>query len=141
MVSEELKDIIASLEKKGEMLLQEGASEDQIAEFENKNSFHFPLQYKEWLLFSDGGECFVPAGVQFYGIGHKPTINVDDDDRPNDSYIVIGALCNGDPILCEKNNDQISIYNHEAGRVEEDEIFTDFFTFLRELEDILGIGG
>ncbi|MBO4750829.1 MAG: SMI1/KNR4 family protein [Lachnospiraceae bacterium] len=139
MISKELKEIITALEGKGKMLFQEGVSEDQIAEFEEMNGFHFPSQFKEWLLFSDGGECFVPAGVQFYGIAHKPAINVDNDDRPNDHYVVIGALSDGDPVLCEKDKDQISVYNLEAGRIEEDEIYKDFFTFLREMKDLLDI--
>ena len=32
-------------------------------------------------MFSDGGEFFLPAGVQMYGVAHKPLINVKEDDR------------------------------------------------------------
>ena len=92
-------------------------------------------------MFSDGGDCFLPAGVQFYGISHKPIINISDDDRPNDKYIVIGALSTGDPVLCEKEGETISIYNHEAGVIEDDEIYDDFYAFLKDLPDLLGIGG
>jgi len=56
-----------------------------------------------------------------------------------DDYIVIGALSMGDPILCEKDSDRISIYNLEAGRIEEDESYPDFFSFLRDLENIIGM--
>lgn len=70
-----------------------------------------------------------------------PIIEVNDNDRPSDNYIVIGALASGDPILFEKGTEKIAIYNHEAGRIEDDEVYTDFFTFLKDLYDLLGIGG
>lgn len=75
-----------------------------------------------------------------YGVAHKPLIDVDDNDRPNDKYIVIGALASGDPILCEKEGERISIYNHATGFVEDDDIYEDFFTFLNNLYGLLGIG-
>ena len=76
-----------------------------------------------------------------YGVNQKPVIDVSEDDRPNDNYVVIGALASGDPILCEKGGERISIYNHEAGVIENDEIYEDFFAFLIDLHEILGIGG
>ena len=118
-----------------------GSTENQIEEFEKKHSLKLPLKYREWLLFSDGGEFFLPAGVQMYGVNQKPVIDVSEDDRPNDNYVVIGALASGDPILCEKGGERISIYNHEAGVIENDEIYEDFFAFLIDLHEILGIGG
>jgi len=139
-MSDELRDIIAEISGQGKMNFLEGVQEEQIERFEEENSIHLPLKYKEWLSFSDGGECFLPAGVQFYGVVHKPVIDVNDDDRPNDEYIVIGALASGDPVLCKKSGEEIAIYNHEAGRVEDDEIYTDFFAFLKDLYDLLGIG-
>jgi hypothetical protein len=123
------------------MRFLEGASEEQISGFEEKQKIKLPSQYKEWLLFSDGGEFFLPAGIQLCGVAHKPFIDVNDNDRPDDSYIVIGALSSGDPIVCEKTGEQISIYNHEAGRIENDETYADFFSFLNALKELLGIGG
>lgn len=140
MISEELKKITEQLTEQGEMCFLEGVEEEQIDEFEKKHSVSLPSKYKEWLRFSDGGECFMPAGVQFYGVAHKPLINPNEDDRPDDSYIVIGALASGDPILCEKAGEQISIYNHEAGVIESDERYSDFIAFLNDLYDLLGIG-
>ena len=93
------------------------------------------------MVFSDGGEFFLPAGIQLYGIEHKPVIDVNNNDRPSDKYIVIGALASGDPILCEKDGDKIAIYNQETGRIEDDEIYDDFMAFLSDLYDLLGIGG
>ena len=134
-----LKEMIDRLNAQGKMAFLDGASEEQIFEFERKNDVALPAQYKEWLRFSDGGECFLPDGVQFYGVASKPMINVDDNDRPTDEYIVIGALATGDPILCERTGERISIYHLEAGRIEEDETYEDFFSFLDDLYELLGI--
>ena len=136
-----MKKIIDTLNTQGKMSFFDGASQEQITEFESVNNVTLPVKYKEWLYFSDGGECFLPAGVQFYGVAHKPLINIADKDRPSDEYIVIGALATGDPILCEKKGERISIYNHEEGRIEEDETYEDFFAFLGDLYELLGIGG
>lgn len=141
MISDELKNILDKITNQGKMCFLEGATEEQILAFENTNGITLPTQYKEWLAYSDGGEFFLPAGVQFYGVAHKPVIDVNDSDRPNDDYIVIGALATGDPILCQKKGEQISIYNHEAGRIEEDEIYQNFYAFLSDLYELLGIGG
>lgn len=141
MISKELTTIIEQIKKQGKMRFLDGALEGQIADFENKHNIKFPSKYREWLLFCDGGEFFLPAGVQMYGVAHKPVIDVSDNSRPNDNYIVIGALASGDPILCKKSGEQISIYNHEAGQIESDEIYDNFFAFLSDLYEMLGIGG
>lgn len=141
MISEELKAMIERLKGQGEMRFLDAATKKQIEDFETKYSLSLPLKYKEWLQFSDGGECFLPAGVQFYGVAHKPLIDYDEDDKPDDNYLVIGTLSSGDPILCEKNGEEVSIYNHEAGVIEMDESYHDFFAFLNDLNNLLGIGG
>lgn len=136
-----LSTIITKLQEQGKMNFMPKASEVLIRAFEVRNGITLPTVFKEWLLFSDGGDLFLPAGVQLYGVAHKPLIDVNDEDRPNDKYVVIGALASGDPIICEKGKDRISIYNHEANRIEDDETFADFFDFLNELGDTLGTGG
>lgn len=141
MISEELNAIIDKLKEQGKMAFIEAATEEQISRFEESHKVKLPEKYKEWLQHSDGGDCFLPAGVQLYGVFHKPLIDVDCYDRPADSYVVIGALNNGDPVLFKKGSEQISIYNQEAGRIEEDEIYDDFFAFLNDLYDLLGIEG
>ncbi|MGO5053618.1 SMI1/KNR4 family protein [Lachnospiraceae bacterium LCP25S3_G4] len=140
MISNELMNIVDQLNKKGKMCFFDGASEEQIALFEKEYRIKLPLKFKEWLLFSDGGECFLPAGIQLYGVVHKPLIDVNDDDRLDDKYLVIGTLSSGDPIVCEKSGEQISIYNHEAGKIESDETYADFFVFLNDFYELLGIG-
>ena len=141
MNSNELKKIVEEISQQGKVRFLEGASEAQIVAFEEKNNVKLPTRFREWLRFSDGGEFFLPAGVQMYGVVQKPVINVSDSDRPDESYIVIGALASGDPILCERKGERITIYNHEAGRIESDEIYEDFFAFLNDLYEMLGIGG
>lgn len=142
MISDELNKIIEQIKSYGELSLRkkDAASEEQIVQFEETNKIRLPLQYKKWLGYSDGGDCYLPAGVQFYGVSHKPLIDPNEGDRPNDNYVVIGALSTGDPILFEKDKEQISIYNHEAGRIESDETYPDFFSFVKDLPEILGLG-
>lgn len=140
MASEELKTIIDRFNEQGKMLFLEGATEEQITQFEKDHEITFPEKYKEWLRYSDGGELFLPAGVQFYGVAHKPVIDVKENDRPDENYIVIGALASGDPVLCEKSGERISIYDHEAGGIEDELTYDDFFAFLNDLYDLLGIG-
>lgn len=140
MLSDELKNIVDKISEQGKMSFFDGVAEELITRFEEENNVKLPTQYREWLTFSDGGECFLPAGVQFYGIEHKPTIDVNSADNPDEKYIVIGALSTGDPILCERDGEKISIYNLEGGRIEEDEVYEDFYSFLNDLYDLLGIG-
>lgn len=141
MDSKNIKKITDQFNEQGKMAFLSGATVEQIMNFEQEHEITLPEGYKEWLRFSDGGECFLPAGIQFYGVAHKPTIDVSDNDRPNDNFIVIGALATGDPILCEKTSERISIYNHEVGRIEDDEAYENFEAFLNDLCDLLGIGG
>lgn len=140
MISNELQQMVDKFKEQGKMAFLEAATQEKIDIFEKENDITLPVKYKEWLLFSDGGEFFLPAGIQLYGVEHKPVINVKNNDRPSDDYIVIGTLASGDPILCEKNGEKIAIYNQEGGRIEDDEIYDDFIAFLNDLHDLLGIG-
>ena len=136
----ELMIVVEQIKSQGRMSFHAGATEELIETFEKKHNIKLPSKLIAWLLFTDGCECFLPAGVQLYGVAHSPLIDVNDDDRPNDRYVVIGRLASGDPILCEREGEQISIYNHEAGRIERDEIYSDLFAFLRDLYELLGVG-
>lgn len=141
MISEELKAIVDKLKEQGKMIFLSETSEEKVTSFEKENSVKLPEKYKEWLLFSDGGELFLPAGIQLYGVEHKPLIDVNDNSRPSEDYVVIGALASGDPILFKKDSEKIAIYNQAAGRIEDDEIYDNFVAFLYDLYDLLGIGG
>jgi hypothetical protein len=140
MASDDLKKIVDQLNEQGKMHFLDAATQEQIDQYEKEKRIKLPEKYKEWLLFSDGGEFFLPAGVQVYGVAHKPIIDTKDDDRPNDNYVVIGRLSWGDPVLFEKGKEQISFYNHEDGKIEENEVYEDFFAFLKDLYSSLGIG-
>ena len=140
MISEKLKTIIDRLSEQGKMAFLEGATEEQIAQFEKEHEVILPVKYKEWLQYSDGGEFFLPAGLQLYGVAHKPLIDVEDDDRPNDNYIVIGALASGDPVLCEKSGERIAIFDNETGSIDDELVYDDFYALLNDLYDLLGIG-
>lgn len=45
------------------------------------------------------------------------------------------------PFSFKKESEQVAIYNQEAGRIEEDEVYDDFFAFLNDLYNLLGIEG
>ena len=140
MISEELKGIVDKFKEQGKMDFLEETTEEKILSFEKEKSVTLPSKYKDWLLFSDGGELFLPAGVQLYGIEHKPLIDVNDNSRPSDDYIVIGAFASGDPILSKKTEETISIYNQEIVEIDEDLVYPAFVAFLYDLYELLGIG-
>ena len=139
MISEELKEIIEELTRQGKMYFHEGATEEQIEEFERKNDLKLPGKYKEWLMYSDGGGLF-GYDVQIYGVNNKPTINMHDEKMPDDKYIVIGKTLLGDPILCEKDTETISIICLDDEVTDGNAVYEDFFVFLRGLYDYLEIG-
>lgn len=81
MISEELKGIVDKFKEQGKMDFLEETTEEKILSFEKKKGVTLPSKYKDWLLFSDGGELFLPAGIQLYGVEHKPFIDVNDNSR------------------------------------------------------------
>ncbi len=133
-----MKNLFARAAFRDDTYFPPPASSEEIRAFEVGNNITLPVAFREWLELSDGGEFFLPAGVQIYGVAHKPVIDPSDDDRPDSSYTVIGALSDGDPIVFREGSENISIYNHEAGRIEPDESFADFYEFIRKLPDTLG---
>ena len=57
----------------------------------------------------------------------------------SEDYTIIGVLSTGDPVLCQNGSEKISIYDHETGKMRDDEVYSDFFKFLENLLSILGI--
>ena len=106
----QLCEIKGLLAKKCQTKYVEGATSEEIKKFENENNVQLPYDYKEWLRMTDGGDIFLPGGFQFYGVTHKPLIDFDNKNKPNDTYVQIGAFCNGDPLLFRKGNQEILIY-------------------------------
>lgn len=133
--------IINKLSDLGEHHLIDGATEEQIGDFERNNSISFSQGIKDWLAFSDGGELFLPAGIQLYGVAHNPLIVIDEDDNLGSNYLCLGALSNGDSVIVQKNGEQVSIRNHESGEISPDETYEDFYSFLENLPELLGIDG
>ena len=140
MISDELNKVINLLKDKGKMRFLEAATEDQISQFEKENEIQFPTQYREWLKYSDGGELYLPAGIQLYGVAHKPLIEIEENDRPNDDFIVVGALASGEPVLFKKNEEKFYIYDHESQELDDDLTYDDFIALLNDLYELLGIG-
>ena len=70
MISEELKAIIDKLNGQREMVFLEAATEEQISQFEENHKIKLPEKYKEWIQHYDVGDCFLSAGIQFYGVFH-----------------------------------------------------------------------
>ena len=93
MISDELKKIVDKFNEQGKMAFLPETTDDKISGFENKNNVTLPLQYKTWLRFSDGGEFFLPAGLQLYGVDRKPVIDVNDNDRPILRSFDFGNTC------------------------------------------------
>lgn len=141
MDHDKAKELVSRLNSQGKMRFKGGASWEQIKAFEKNNAITLPQKLKEWLVITDGGELFLPGGLQLYGVAHNPVIDVNETDKPSDNYIVIGTLASGDPVLCEKDSERISIYNHDAGRIETDESYSDFDSFMLDLSRLLGIEG
>lgn len=139
MISEEFQKIINTICAQGENNFLDATTKEKIIAFETKHNIKLPVKYKEWLLFSDGGEIFLPAGIQFYGVEHNPTIDIEDNNKPGTDYIVIGVLSSGDPIVFKIGEEQISIYNLEDDRIEDDETYKNFLCFLEDTYNILGL--
>lgn len=140
MISDELKQVIDQIKNQGKTRFLEAATEEQIAQFEKESEIKLPALYKEWLQFSDGCELYLPAGVQLYGVAHKPLIDIEDNDRPDDNFIVAGALASGEPVLFKKNEEKFYIYDHESQELDDDLTYDDFISLLNDLYDLLGIG-
>lgn len=139
MVSERLRKTAGTLESQGTMNFLDPATPEQISEFERKNGITFPEQYREWLSFSDGGELFLPAGCQLYGVAHLPLIDPSDGNRPDDSWVAVGAMCSGDAVIFEKESGRFAVYFAEEGRLDDSLVYKDYFTFLGSLYDLLGM--
>lgn len=121
---------LKKIEETGRISLKAPATKEEIDAFKKTNEVCLPEQLSEWLMISDGGDLLLPAGVQLYGVSHKPFIEMDERVIPKDRGIVIGAMANGDPVVCFFEDGRVAIYDNEAGCFDEDEVFPcleDFF--------------
>ena len=68
--------------------------------------------------------------MQFYGVAHMPLIDTEDDERPDGSYIAIGRMCNGAPVLFKKGSQKFAVYYPEDGEIYDGFTYEDFYDFL-----------
>ena len=129
---------------KNPMIFNEGATEEQIVEFEMEFDVKIPDNYREILKFSNGIDAF-EAGVFFYGLdkGNENSLiyltnpkefhdefNIDmpEDMDISDKLLVIGDTF--DPALCiSLINQEISTWDLESNNVCR---YDDFYAFLEE---------
>ena len=133
----EIETAAVKLARQGNTTLHDGTTKEKISEFEKEHNVVFPSKVKDWLLFSDGGSFFEPSGLLLYGIEHEPIIDPDCYDIPGNNYVVIGTLGTGAVVLCRKSGEEILVCYQEMGKVEADEIYSDFIAFLNDLKNLL----
>lgn len=114
---------------------KKGAAKKDISFFETRYNVVIPAQYKEWLLYSDGGEILPPAGLQLYGVNHIPLIGVIRDEIPY-GYIMIGRLANGDPVIAGRDDETITIYDHEKKCIRQGVTYSGFYAFIKDLPHV-----
>ena len=73
-------------------------------------------------------------------MAHKPIIDLEDNARPDDSYIVAWTLASGEPVLFRKHEEKFYVYDHESQELGYDFMYEDFFALQKDLYDLLGIG-
>ena len=98
MISEELKLIVDKFNEQGKMNFLEETTEEKISEFEKERSVKLPTKFKEWLLFSDGGEFFSPAGIQLYGIEHSMQLQLIEESKIHCAREHFKAISNGEVV-------------------------------------------
>ena len=139
MISEEMCALEKRFSQRDDMRFPEAATEEDVATFEKNKDITLPCSFKEWLSLHDGGEFYLPGGVQIYGVAHKPFINIMDKDRPEGDYVVIGRMSWGEPVVFKKGDEEVAIYDHETGVIDDEVRYDSFLSFLNGLYDLLGI--
>ncbi|MCL2165193.1 MAG: SMI1/KNR4 family protein [Oscillospiraceae bacterium] len=102
------------------MALNPAVTSQAIALFELQQRIQLPEYYREWLLFANGGELFVP-GTQLYGIApaaenslvaQNSSTNRSPYALPNSLYIV-GRTNFGDILCVDLNSQELVQWDHE----------------------------
>ena len=104
-----------------------GASDEEIAQFEDSNGFAFPELFREWLGFADG--CYMFSVIQLYGVSHNPLIELNPDGVEG-NYISIGALCFGDAVCFSDDSPKIIRYGETLVEYAD---FNEFLEYIIEL--------
>jgi hypothetical protein len=131
---EELADLIHKIREitatdEYAMDFSPGATNEEIALFEQGNNFSFPEPVKEWLRFTDGC-CLFNTTIQFYGVAHKPYIETNPEGISGD-YIRIGTFNFGEPICISRNSSKIIQYG---------ETLIEYENFINFIKLIIKIG-
>ena len=125
------------LETGAEMDFVNGANERDIALYEQSKGFKLPSDYREWLLFSNGGEIFVP-GTQFFGVDTVSNYSLVNQNSKEirsifslaNFLLIIGRMNFGDLLCIDLNTNEIVQWDHETD--EEFLRWSGFFAFLSE---------
>jgi len=136
-----MKEIIEQFKEMPNMSFLPGVGAGEIADWEAENSVALPADYKEWLMFSDGGEIYIP-GMQLYGVSHKPLLSYynqpdEREDLPEELF-VLGEFGFGDVLCFVKGESAIVQWDHELW--EEYMRWESFKDFLSEAEELFGEG-
>ncbi len=122
-----LEDLINKLIKLGKSVdFIQGATLDQIENFEKENKISLPIEYKQWLMFTNGGELFIP-GTTMFGIYNDQSQTyygqliykkgIDSKYKMlsiPDNLLVIGRMNFGDLICIDiTGNDFVLQWDHE----------------------------
>ena len=89
------------------MEFNRGATEKEIANFENKNRFAFSESVKDWLKYTDDC-CLFDSIVQLYGVVHTPLIEVNPEGAQG-GFIEIGAFNYGDSVCIASGQSKIFV--------------------------------
>ena len=119
------------------MQFKDGAGELSIGQYEKTTNISLPQDYREWLLFSNGSEIFVP-GTVFYGVDSTAKNSLIEKNSQKerglfaigDSLLVIGRFNFGDLLCMDLNNGEIIQWDHETN--EEFLRWNNFFDFIEE---------
>ena len=117
--------------------LLHGVTESEIAGYEKEEGITIPTEYREWLMFSDGGEIFVP-GTRLYGVGTSvkttlATMNTQKERNlftMDSSLLIVGTLNFGDLLCLDLRSGEVVQWDHEDD--EEYLRWGNFFNYLDE---------
>ena len=121
-----------------------GVKKSEIARYEQEEGITIPTEYREWLMFSDGGEIFVP-GTRLYGIGigaEKTLVTVNAQEERylfalDSSLLIVGTLNFGDLLCLDLSSGEVVQWDHEDD--EEYLRWDSFFNYLdEEIKSYLG---
>lgn len=133
-----MKELIQKLQNStSRMFFVSGVSAEALDLYEQTQGIRLPGDYRQWLMFSNGGELFAP-GLVLLGIPAEKwnlaTANTPESreeyELPEDLYI-IGTQNYGDPICFDRETFEIVQWDHET--VEASSAWDSFRDFLENL--------